>query len=46
MTVITEIEDIEICTNCGHICHCSTLVCESCEQDDYEEDSCRNCRHG
>lgn len=47
MTVITEIDDVEICKNCGHKCHCDSPFCEACDTDDYyDEDTCMKCEHG
>ena len=46
MTVITEIDNVEICRDCGHVCHCDTDYCINCGTDEYDEDTCTSCRHG
>jgi len=46
MTVITEEDGKELCTNCGHSCHCDTVTCVSCEHNTNEDPVCVACYHG
>jgi hypothetical protein len=51
---VTEIDDVEICMDCGHVCHCEDIVCFECQDEAYcdpkegeidEELICHQCLH-
>jgi hypothetical protein len=45
MPKVTEIDNVEICMDCGHQCHCDVDTCKDCILDDPYDLPCDNCIH-